>query len=211
MTFGSLQPISSKWWCSGAILKTRCPVSLNDATWMIDRQRLEHEHAADDDEQQLLLDEDRDGAERAAERQRPDVAHEDFGGVRVVPEEAEATRRPATPQKIVSSAAGGKRTSSRYSAKHAVTGHVGQRRVGRGRDREDADRQAVEAVGQVDGVRLGDEHEHRERHVAPAEIRNEALEEREDQPRVVEARRARARAATTPTAERRRAIWQPIL
>ena len=49
-----------------------------------------HEHAADDRQQQLLLDQDRDRAERAAERQRSDVAHEDLGGVRVVPEESEA-------------------------------------------------------------------------------------------------------------------------
>src|SRR5450759_2780507 len=34
MTFGSLQPMSSKWWCSGAMRKTRLPVSLNDATWI---------------------------------------------------------------------------------------------------------------------------------------------------------------------------------
>src|SRR5258708_27340440 len=34
MTFGSLQPMSSKWWCSGAIRKTRLPVSLNEATWI---------------------------------------------------------------------------------------------------------------------------------------------------------------------------------
>ncbi len=33
MTFGSLQPASSKWWCRGAILKTRLPVVLNEATW----------------------------------------------------------------------------------------------------------------------------------------------------------------------------------
>ena len=90
MTFGSLQPISSKWWCSGAIRKTRLPVSLNDADLDHDRRRLEHEDAADDDEDELLLDEERDRAERAAERERADVSHEDVGGIRVVPEEAEA-------------------------------------------------------------------------------------------------------------------------
>src|SRR5579859_1598264 len=31
----SAQPSSSKWWCSGVILNTRRPVSLNDPTWMI--------------------------------------------------------------------------------------------------------------------------------------------------------------------------------
>jgi len=37
-TCGSDQPSCSKWWWIGAILKTRLPVSLNDATWtMTDR------------------------------------------------------------------------------------------------------------------------------------------------------------------------------
>ena len=35
MIFGSAMPLSSKWWCTGAILKTRRPVSLKDATWII--------------------------------------------------------------------------------------------------------------------------------------------------------------------------------
>src|SRR5215213_4582379 len=34
-TCGSVQPSCSKWWWMGAILKTRFPVSLNEATWMI--------------------------------------------------------------------------------------------------------------------------------------------------------------------------------
>ena len=91
----------------------RCPpVALKYATWITTEQRLEHEHAADDHQQQLLLDENGDRAERGAERQRPDVAHEDLGGVRAYqrnPSEAPTSE----PQKIVSSAAGGKCTSSR--------------------------------------------------------------------------------------------------
>jgi hypothetical protein len=54
------------------------------------RHRFEHEDAADDRQQQFLLDEDRDRAERAAERQRSHIAHEDVGGIGVVPEEAQA-------------------------------------------------------------------------------------------------------------------------
>src|SRR3546814_12350805 len=30
---GSAQPFFSKWWCSGAMRKTRLPVILNDTTW----------------------------------------------------------------------------------------------------------------------------------------------------------------------------------
>src|SRR5687767_4755198 len=50
------------------------------------RERLDDEHAAHNRQQQFLLDEDGDRAQGAAERQRADVAHEDVGGVRVVPE-----------------------------------------------------------------------------------------------------------------------------
>ena len=54
-------------------------------------------------------------------------------------------------------------------------------------NREDADRQAVEPVGEVHGVGFGDEHEHGERQIPDAQIGNEALEERKDEPRVVQA------------------------
>src|SRR5690606_31752885 len=35
MTFGSAQPLSSKWWWMGAMRNTRCPVSLNETTCTI--------------------------------------------------------------------------------------------------------------------------------------------------------------------------------
>ena len=50
MTFGSLQPISSKWWWSGAILKTRLPGQLERADLDDDRRGLHDEDAADDHE-----------------------------------------------------------------------------------------------------------------------------------------------------------------
>ena len=31
----SAQPTTSKWWCRGAMRKTRCPVSLKLAIWMM--------------------------------------------------------------------------------------------------------------------------------------------------------------------------------
>ena len=51
--------------------------------------RLDDEEPADEDEEDLLLDEDGDGPERRAEREGARVAHEDLGGVRVEPQEAE--------------------------------------------------------------------------------------------------------------------------
>ncbi len=53
-------------------------------------------------------------------------------------------------------------------------------------DGEHADRQSVEAVGEVDFVGGADEKDHGEHHVEPPEIRNEALEEWKDQARAVQ-------------------------
>ena len=116
ITFGSLQPISSKWWCRGAILKTRLPVELERRDLNDHRRRFEHEHAADDVQQDFLLDENRHGREGAAERERSDIAHEDVRGVELY------QRKPrlaptSEPQKMVSSADCGKWTRSRYSAR----------------------------------------------------------------------------------------------
>src|SRR5262249_52950895 len=54
-----------------------------------DRQSFEQEDAADNKQQQLLLDQNRHRRESGAERERADIAHENFRGIRVVPEEAE--------------------------------------------------------------------------------------------------------------------------
>ena len=67
-----------------------------------------------------------------------------------------------------------------------MTGHIRERRVRGGGDRKRADRQAIESIGEVHRVRRGDEHEDGERQVPPAQFRNEPLEERKNEPRVVD-------------------------
>src|SRR4051794_40492382 len=54
------------------------PEDLND-----DRHRLDDEQAADDHQYDLVLDRDRDGAQRAADGEAADVAHEYRGRGRV--------------------------------------------------------------------------------------------------------------------------------
>src|SRR5437660_3141794 len=51
-------------------------------------KRFDDEDTADEKEQDFLLDDDRGGAQGSAQRQRSNVAHEDFGGMRVVPEKS---------------------------------------------------------------------------------------------------------------------------
>ena len=69
--------------------KMRFPVKRNDSHLQNHRNRFEHENAADGKQQNLLLDGHGDHSDRAAERQRADVAHEHFGGMRVVPKKCQ--------------------------------------------------------------------------------------------------------------------------
>src|SRR6267378_2668829 len=52
-------------------------------------KRFDDENSADKKEQDFLLDDDGDGAQSSAQRQGTDITHENFGGVRVVPEKSE--------------------------------------------------------------------------------------------------------------------------
>ena len=62
------------------------------------RQRLDDEDAAEDDQQHLGLGHHREPRDRAAQPERPRVAHEDRGRERVEPQEADAARRPGRPR-----------------------------------------------------------------------------------------------------------------
>ena len=110
-----------------------------------DRERLDHEDAADDDQQHLGLGHHREGADRAAEAERAGVAHEDRGREGVEPEEADA---------------GADQAGGEQRQVLLVVGDEGDRRVGEQDDRAGAGGEAVEAVGEVDAVRgAGDDQE----------------------------------------------------
>src|SRR5882757_8698618 len=53
------------------------------------RQCFDHKYSADKKEQNFLLDDYRNDAQRSAQRKRADVTHENFGGMRVVPQKTE--------------------------------------------------------------------------------------------------------------------------
>src|SRR5208337_3221867 len=52
------------------------------------RERLDNENTSYERQQQFLLDHNGYGADRAAQRQGADIAHEDFRRMRVVPEKS---------------------------------------------------------------------------------------------------------------------------
>jgi hypothetical protein len=65
------------------------------------RERLDDEDAAHHREHDLLARDDGDRAERAAERERADVAHEDLRRMRVEPQEGQPA--PASAEQKISS------------------------------------------------------------------------------------------------------------
>ena len=87
MIFVSDHAFISKWWWIGAIRKTRRPQYLKLIVWMITESASTTIDPGDQEQQRLGAGDDREAGERAAERHRARVAHEELGRVGVVPEE----------------------------------------------------------------------------------------------------------------------------
>ena len=140
--------------------------------------RLEHEQAADDGEHDLVLGDHRHRAQRAADRQRAGVAHEDHGRRRIEPQEAQ-TRADQRGQQHGELARARDVMEIEIVGEHGVADDVGdQAEHGRRHDHR-PDRQAVEAVGQVDGVGGAHHHQHREeQETDDAQRQQHVLEER---------------------------------
>src|SRR5207247_7902138 len=70
-----------------------------------DRERFHDKYSAHEKKQYLLLDDDGDGPERSAQRQRADVSHENLRRMRVVPEETQrrAYQRPTKHRELADS------------------------------------------------------------------------------------------------------------
>src|SRR5438094_2078648 len=116
-----------------------------------DRHGLEHEQAADDGEHDLVLGHDRHRAQGAADGERAGVAHEHLGGRRVEPQKAQPGADQGGEQH-------GKLAGTRDVMEIEIVGedgvadHVGDQAEHRRCHDHRSDRQAVEAVGQVDGI-----------------------------------------------------------
>ncbi len=96
-------------------------------------------------------------ADGAAEGERADVAHEDFGGVGVIPEKADggADHGAAEDGELADH---GHALQLEVVGEDDVAADVGEHGERAGGDDGAADGEAVEAVGEVDGV--GGAHEH---------------------------------------------------
>src|SRR5882724_3711143 len=122
-----------------------------------DAERFDDEDATDEKQQNFLLDNDRDNSDRAAEGERTDIAHEHFGGMRVVPKKAERSADE-------SAAKNGKFTDARDVLNFqivrpaVVAADVSEHGERAGGDDGAADGEAVETVSEIDSVgRAGDD------------------------------------------------------
>src|SRR5216684_5866053 len=114
-------------------------------------KRFNDEDTADEKEQDFLLDDDSDGAQCSSERQRANIAHEDFRGMRVVPEKPERSphERPAEYGKFADAR---NVLNLEISGPAVVAAHVGQNRKRPRRDDSATDRQAIKPIRQVHRV-----------------------------------------------------------
>src|SRR5579862_491668 len=140
------------------------------------RQRLDDEDAADDQQHELLARDERDDPERRAECERADVAHEHLRRVGVEPEEAEARRRERAAEDRELARARDVRDLEVLGDLRVARG-VGEDRVRPARDHDGSDREPVEPVGQVDGVRRADDDDRAEGDVPEPQIRVHVLQE----------------------------------
>src|SRR6267154_2823684 len=122
-----------------------------------DAERFDDEDATDEKQQNFLLDNDRDNSDRAAKGERTDIAHEHFGGMRVVPKKAErsADERAAKNGKFADARDVLNFEIVRPAVVAADISEHGERA---GSDDGAADGEAIEAIREVDSVgRAGDD------------------------------------------------------
>ena len=141
------------------------------------RQRLHHKDTADDDQEDLLLGDYRQGAEASAKGERANITHEDFGGVGVVPEKADAgTDQGAADHRQFPGA--GHVRNLQVRGEFDVTGNVGEQQICGRVDGDRPDGEAVEAVGQVDGIARPDDDQHYKGDEKDPEVWMEVFEKR---------------------------------
>src|ERR1700733_2847506 len=122
------------------------------------RKGLEDEDTADGEQQNFLLNDDRDGADASADGERAYVTHEKLGGMRVVPKETESSAHHGAAENG-ELADVGDALNFKIFGEARVAGNVSEDGESTGGDESAADGQAVEAVSEIDGVGRADDDE----------------------------------------------------
>ena len=127
------------------------------------RQGLNHEHAAHDEENDFLAHDHRDYAQRGAQCQRADVAHEDLCGISVEPQKRQ-TRTRHRRAKYRKFARTGNMRQAKIFGEHRIAGDIRKNGERTGDHHRRQYRQAVQAVGKVDRITRPDNYEVGQRH-----------------------------------------------
>src|SRR6266481_521597 len=116
-----------------------------------DGEGFDHEDSPDKGQQQLLLDHDSDRADGAAQGEASNIAHKDFRGMGVVPQESDGRAHHGTAENR-------QFADLRHTLQFEVGGEgsvpadIGQDRQRTGGDHGASDGEAVQSVGEVDGI-----------------------------------------------------------
>ena len=123
-----------------------------------------------------MTDQDRDRAQGATDCEGTHIAHEEFGGGGVEPEETQtASDQCATEYGELPGP--GYVLDGQVIGDVGMAGRVGEARKGSRSNHDRADGQSVEPVGQVDTITESDDHEGGEWDVEPPEVRRKVFEE----------------------------------
>src|SRR5690554_1912935 len=144
------------------------------------RQGLDHKDAAHDEQHDLLTDDHCDHAQRRTQGQCAHIAHEYLGRIGVEPEETEAgtNQRAAEDQQLARALHIG---NQQILGELEVTRQVGKdaQRAAHHHRRQNC--QAIQPIGQVDGIAGANDDEIGQYHEEDAQLELEVLEERYDQ------------------------------
>src|SRR5688500_13506293 len=132
------------------------------------RDRLDHEDEADEDQQEFRLEQNGDGSERAAERQRTGIAHEHLRRIRVVPQKADqrSDHRGAKDGELPGV---DEIEDAEITARVDASDDVGKDRERRERDGAQPRRETIHPVGEIHRVAHPHQDERREEDVDPLE------------------------------------------
>ena len=137
-----------------------------------DRERLDHENPADDQQKKLLLGANGDHPEHPADRERAGIAHENAGWIGVKPKEPHASPHERH-------AKHGQLARLRVIGNLQVFGdadmpcRIGDERIGKSCGDRATSRQSIETVGEVHRVGGSHDHQGEEEEGEHAEILNE--------------------------------------
>ena len=155
------------------------------------RDRFRGKDAARDEQQKLRLEQNRDGTQCAADRERTGVAHEDLSGMRIEPQKSE--RRAHEGAAKDRQLAGAREIEDAEIMRRVrAAEQVREDRERTGRDGGQSRGESVQTVGEIHRVRASGDDDGDENDVGPPrQLYEDVLEERQLRGRRLDARRDR--------------------